>query len=137
MISKLGFGEVARETIRDWIDGEKAKLGNSAKSSDLKSYSIWNFPKHAVTCKSVFGPRFWPDPRRTRAGDNATSYYTIQSGIDSNYKTSSGLLLGPALELLLHIASQAADGIRAALPAVLHLLDDLAQLLLDLLLLLR
>ena len=46
------------------------------------------------------------------------------------------MLFGSALELLLHIAAQAADGIRAALPAVLHLLDDLAQLLLDLPLLL-
>lgn len=47
------------------------------------------------------------------------------------------LLFCPALELLLHIAAEAADGVRAALPAVLHLLDDLAQLLLDLPLLLR
>ena len=42
-----------------------------------------------------------------------------------------------ALELLLHIASQLSDGIGAALTAVLHLLDDLAQLLLYLPLLLR
>ena len=50
---------------------------------------------------------------------------------------SSGLLLRPALELLLHIASELSNGIRAALPAVPHLLDDLPQLILDLSLLLR
>ena len=50
---------------------------------------------------------------------------------------SSGLLLRPALELLLHIASELSNGIRAALPAVPHLLDDLPQLILNLSLLLR
>ena len=48
----------------------------------------------------------------------------------------SALFPGSALELLLHIASQLSDGIGATLTAVLHLFDDLAQLLLDLPLLL-
>ena len=50
---------------------------------------------------------------------------------------SLSLLLSYALKLLLHIAPQPTDGIGATLPAVLHLLDDLPQLLLDLSLLLR
>ena len=50
---------------------------------------------------------------------------------------SLSLLLSSALKLLLHIAPQPTDGIGTTLPAVLHLLDDLAQLLLDLSLLLR
>ena len=50
--------------------------------------------------------------------------------------TFLSLLSRPACELLLHIAPQLSNSIRAALPAVLHLLDDLAKLLLDLSLLL-
>src|SRR5690606_8163599 len=61
----------------------------------------------------------------------------IDASIMDMKRISSGLLLRPALELLLHIASELSNGIRAALPAVPHLLDDLPQLILNLSLLLR
>jgi hypothetical protein len=53
------------------------------------------------------------------------------------FSVTLSLLFRSALELILHIATQSSYGIGAALPAMLHLLDDCAQLFLDLSLLLR
>jgi len=44
----LGYGEVDQRTISNWVDLSKnGKSAEISKPSDLKLYSIWNFPKLA------------------------------------------------------------------------------------------